>query len=158
MGSIVSNEFAAKIAEKVRSEGKTVVTTNGSFDILHVGHVKSLELARSHGDVLIVGLNSDSSIKQYKSADRPINQEDDRAKMLAALACVDYVTIFEETDPRRLLNELKPHIHVKSASGFKGIEQDTVESNGGKVVLIDDMAGKSTTEMISKIMRVYGAK
>ncbi|GAG14983.1 unnamed protein product, partial [marine sediment metagenome] len=101
MNKIKTFEEIKEIAPKLKSEGKKIVTTNGSFDLLHIGHVKSLQKAKEYGDILIVGLNSDSSIKQYKSKDRPIVGQKERAEMLAALECVDYVVIFDETDPRK---------------------------------------------------------
>ena len=142
-----------EMAERLKKEGKKIVTTNGSFDILHIGHIKSLQKAKEYGDALIVGLNSDSSIKKYKSKNRPINSQNYRAEMLAALECVDYITIFDETDPRELLRIIKPHFHVKSNSGFKGIERDVVEENGGKIVLLEDLEGISTTNLIEKILK-----
>ena len=131
---------------------KKIVTTNGSFDILHMGHVKTFYDAKEYGDVLIVGLNSDSSIKAYKSPNRPINNQKDRALMLAALEMVDYVVIFDELDPCAFLDVVKPDVHVKSKSGYKGIEKDTVEKNGGKVILLDDEPGYSTTDLIKRII------
>ena len=135
-----------------------IVTTNGAFDIIHTGHIKSLEQAKSYGDIVIVGLNSDNSIKRYKSALRPIIPEKDRAKMLASLQVVDYVVIFEEDDPRELLKLIKPDFHVKSKTGFKGIEKETVESNGGKIILIDDVPGLSTTDILKKIKSIIRAE
>jgi len=141
---------------RVNNPGKKVVTTNGAFDIMHAGHAKSLALAKSFGDLLVVGLNSDSSIKKYKSPDRPIISQDERAIMLAALQAVDYVTIFEETDPIKFLEAVKPDIHVKSKSGYKGIEGPTVEKYG-KVILIEDVAGISTTDIINRILEIENA-
>lgn len=151
---ILSREALAKEVARLRAERPdiVIVTTNGSFDIMHVGHVYSLEKAKEQGDVLIVGLNSDSSIKSYKSPNRPINPQEDRAAFMAALACVDYVTIFDELDPRALLAVIKPDRHVKSRSGYLGLEEEVVTSNGGKVVLLDDIPGKSTTMLIQKIL------
>lgn len=142
------------ISRELRKQKKKIVTTNGAFDILHVGHVKSLEKAKSFGNVLIVGLNSDSSVRQYKSPDRPIINQEDRAEMLAALEAVDYVVIFNEPDPRNFLKAVKPDFHVKSKLGYKGIEKDVVEKNGGKIILIDDIPGLSTTMLIDKIKKI----
>ena len=155
---IKTREELKEIVESFKKKGKKIVTTNGSFDILHLGHVKSFQEAKKYGDILILGLNSDSSIKQYKSPDRPINPQQDRAEMLAALECVDYVTIFDETDPRALLEVIKPNVHVKSKSGFTGIEKETVEKNGGEIVLIEDTIGKSTTNLIDKILKAQTKK
>ena len=149
---IVTKDELREIVEKIRQENPEIkiVTTNGAFDIIHTGHVDGLIKAKQEGDILIVGLNSDSSIKQYKSLDRPINPQQNRAKVLAALECVDYVTVFDETDPRELLKLIKPDIHVKSKSGFKGIEREVVEQNGGKIILIEDIPGLSTTNILKK--------
>ncbi|MAG52581.1 MAG: D-glycero-beta-D-manno-heptose 1-phosphate adenylyltransferase [Nanoarchaeota archaeon] len=154
MGSIQTKESMKSILKILRKEAPIikVVTTNGAFDILHSGHVFSLKKAKSYGDILIVCLNSDSSIKKYKSLNRPIIPQKDRAELLVALEIVDYVVIFNETDPREILKIIKPNFHVKSKSGFKGIEKDVVEKNGGKIVLIDDTKeGYSTTKIIEKI-------
>jgi len=152
---IVKKEDLPKLISKLRAENKIIVTTNGAFDILHIGHIESLMQAKKHGDVLIVGLNSDASIKSYKAPERPINLEENRAAMLAALAFVDYVTMFEEDDPRELLKVIKPNVHVKSKAGYKGLEKDVVEGNGGKIVLLEDLPGKSTSVMIDKIFSAY---
>ncbi|MEM2916069.1 MAG: D-glycero-beta-D-manno-heptose 1-phosphate adenylyltransferase [Candidatus Woesearchaeota archaeon] len=157
MGKIVSREELAKIVLELKKQGKKIVTTNGAFDILHIGHIRSLQQAKSFGDVLIVGVNSDSSIKQYKSDKRPINPENDRAEMLAALECVDYVTIFTETTPCELLELIKPDIHVKS--GYKPEEMpetEVVRKNKGEIRIVPLVAGKSTTNIIRKICDVYG--
>ncbi len=156
MDKIKTLEEIKEIAEKLRKEGRKIITTNGSFDVLHRGHVWSLQKAKEYGDVLIVGLNSDRSIKQYKSEDRPIVPQNERAEMLAALECVDYIVIFDETDPRKLLGVIKPDFHVKSKAGFKGIEKEVVEKNNGKIILLDDIESFSTTKIIEKILKIYG--
>lgn len=142
-----------EIVETLRRKNPniTIVTTNGAFDILHAGHAKSFVEAKSHGDVLIVGVNSDASIKRYKSPHRPIIPEQDRAEMIAALQVVDYVVIFDEDDPRNLLDVIKPNKHIKSKAGFTGIEKETVEKHGGKIILIEDIPGISTSQIIKKI-------
>lgn len=150
---IKNREEIRQIAEDLRRNHKVIVTTNGSFDILHVGHVKSLNLARQQGDYLIVGLNSDSSIRGYKGPNRPINNQEDRAYLLSALECVDYIVIFDEPDPREFLGAIKPHYHVKSKSGYKGTEREVVESNGGQVVLLEDLPGYSTTTLLNKLLQ-----
>ena len=152
MNKIVNFEEIEKISENLKKQGKIIVTTNGAFDILHYGHVMSLEKAKSFGDILIIGLNSDSSIKKYKSEDRPIISQEYRSKMLASLEVVDYVVIFDETDPIKFLSYVKPNFHVKSKSGFKGLETEIVETNGGKIELIEDIPGISTTDIIKKIV------
>jgi len=130
-----------------------IVTTNGAFDLLHAGHIHSLQKAKSFGDIFIVGLNSDSSVRKYKSPDRPIIPQQQRAEMLAALEMVDYIVLFDETDPRELLKIIKPDFHVKSKEGFKGIETNVVEKSGGKIILVEDIPGFSTSNIIEKIKK-----
>jgi len=149
---IKTQEEIKRIVDKIRNE-KTIVTTCGAFDILHLGHIKSFREAKSLGDILIVCLNSDTSIKEYKSKDRPINKQNIRLKNLSNLEFIDYVVIFNETDPRNILEMIKPHKHVKSKSGFKGIERDTVKKNGGEIILVEDLPGYSTTKIIEKLKK-----
>ena len=137
-------------------KGKKIVTCNGSFDVFHYGHLYFLQQAKKQGDVLVVLLNSDASIKKYKSEDRPINNQDDRAKVLAALECVDYVTIFDDEDPRRLLDQIKPNVHVNGEEyGEDCIEAETIKKNGGKLHLVKRIPGLSTTSLIEKIKKTY---
>jgi len=143
----------SKIAAALKKRGKKIVTTNGVFDILHPGHVLYLEQARQLGDVLIVGINSDASVRINKGKHRPITNQNSRATVLAALASVDYVFIFNEKDPRAWLAKIKPHIHVK-ASDYKMheiIEKAVVEKHHGKIVLIKIKEPHSTTAIINKI-------
>ncbi len=149
---IKTKEEITVIVKELKNQNKKIVTTNGAFDIFHIGHLHSLNSAKRYGDILIVCLNSDSSIKQYKSTDRPIFNEVDRAVMLSALECVDYVVLFTELDPRSILEVIKPSYHVKSKSGYKGLETETIEKNGGQVILIDDLEGYSSTNALKKIM------
>ena len=143
--------------ERLRKAGKKTVFTNGSFDILHVGHADYLSFARQLGDVLIVGLNSDESVRRYKGSKRPINNQDDRARVLAALESVDYVVIFDEDEPAALIGELLPDVLVKGADWAHYISgRDIVEKRGGKVVLAQMVEGKSTTNMIERIIEAYG--
>jgi rfaE bifunctional protein nucleotidyltransferase chain/domain len=160
MGKLKSRDEIARIGEELRKKGKKIVTVNGSFDILHIGHIRMLQEAKMQGDVLIVGLNSDASIKQYKSKDRPINPAWARAGMLEAMECVDYITIFNETDPRKLLEVIKPDVHVNGPEwgGKECIEADVVRKHGGKVYVSHKVEGFSTTKMIEKIVNVYGKK
>ena len=138
---------------RLKKARKKVVFTNGAFDILHAGHVTYLEFARKQGDVLVVGLNSDSSVRRYKGDKRPINKQADRAKVLAALECVDYVVIFNEDEPAKLIAELLPNVLVKGADWAHYVSgRDVVEKNGGKVVLAKMVAGRSTTGVIQKIL------
>ena len=140
------------IVKILKHEGKKIVTTNGSFDIFHAGHVKALEESKTQGDILIVGINSDSSVRAYKSADRPINGERERALVVAGMACVDYVFIFNEENPIEFLKVLKPDVHTNSAEyGKNCVEAKTVEENNGRLYLIKKMKGLSTSEIITKI-------
>ena len=146
-----------KIANKLKTQNKKIVTTNGVFDILHLGHVKYLEEAKKLSDILIVGVNTDKSVKENKGDKRPINDENSRMSVLAALESVDYVFLFNEKDPRNWLDKLKPDIHVK-AGDYKLsriIEKGVVENNGGKVVIVNILKGYSTTNLINKILSLH---
>jgi glycerol-3-phosphate cytidylyltransferase len=146
-----------KIADKLKKQNKKIVTTNGVFDILHLGHVKYLEEAKKLGDVLIVGVNTDKSVKINKGDKRPINDEKSRISVLAALESVDYVFLFDEKDPRKWLEKIKPTVHAK-AGDYKAsriIEKGSVEKNGGKIVIAKMEKGYSTTKLISKILNAY---
>lgn len=144
-----------EIVHHAQKEGEKVVTTNGCFDVLHIGHVRYLQEARKLGDMLIVAINSDSSVRVLKGKSRPLVTEDERVEILAALECVDYVTIFSELDPIALLLKLKPDIHVKGGN-YKLeqlVEREVVESYGGKVVVGFNVPGKSTTDFIQTIFK-----
>lgn len=149
------NDIAAKLAA-VR-QNKTVVFTNGCFDILHQGHVDYLQKARALGDFLCVGLNSDASVKMIKGDKRPIVPQNERAFVLAALACVDFVVLFDEPDPYNLIKLAKPDILVKGAdwSKDKVIGADLVESNGGRVELMPLVEGRSSTNIIATVLERY---
>ena len=143
--------------EALKKQNKKIVTTNGVFDILHYGHVKYLEEARKLGDVLIVGINTDKSVKENKGDKRPINDEKSRAGILAALESVDYVFLFDEKYPSNWLSKVKPNIHVK-AGDYKLsqiIEKGAVEQNGGKIIILNMEKAYSTTSIINKILDVY---
>lgn len=152
----LSSALAETVAQ-LRHTGKTVVFTNGCFDILHPGHIYTLTHAKALGDVLIVGINSDASVKRLKGERRPILNQNERAVMLAALQAVDYVTVFEEDTPFALIQLLQPQILVKGGDWASQtvVGQDLVEAHGGKVVLIPYQEGLSTTEIIEKILAVY---
>lgn len=154
---IVDNETLAEITEHLRSEGKRIVFTNGCFDILHAGHISSFEQAKTYGDVLVVGLNSDASIKRIKGDKRPIVEERYRAKLLASLNVVDYVTVFEEDTPELLIQKLLPNVLVKGKDwmGKTVAGQEFLEEAGGEVQFIDLEQGLSTTHIIEKIQTVY---
>ena len=150
---IVDREFGKKLVEELKKQNKTVVFTNGCFDILHVGHLRYLNEAKRQGDVLIVGVNSDASVKRIKGESRPINSEKDRAEMLCGLKAVDYTVIFEEDTPEELIATLKPSIHVKGGDYKKEDLPETkiVESYGGEVRILSFVEGKSTTNIVKKI-------
>ena len=155
----MSREQAQSVRKGLREQKKKVVFTNGSFDLLHVGHVTYLNFARRQGDALIVGLNSDASVKRYKGDKRPVVNQENRAKVLAALECVDYVVIFDEDEPLKLIEELIPDVLVKGADWVHYVSgREVVEKNGGKVVLAEMVAGQSTSELIKKIIDVYSEK
>lgn len=146
-----------EIVKKLKKEDKKIVTTNGSFDLVHAGHIAFLYKAKEQGDILIVGLNSDSSIKQYKSKDRPIISQKDRAELMAALEMVDYVFIFDETTPVKFISILKPDVHANAAQyGKECIEANAVKEAGGKLYLVPTLVDVSTTKIINKIIKVYG--
>lgn len=149
----IDRDQVAKISRNSKAAGKTLVFTNGCFDIIHAGHVRYLAEARKLGDCLIVGLNSDRSVKELKGPTRPINHQDDRAEVIAALAAVDYVVIFDERTAETLITEVKPDIYVKGGDYcIEDIpEAHIVANNGGKTVLIPEVAGRSSTNMIKKI-------
>lgn len=148
----MSAEEMARECAALKAAGKTVVFTNGAFDILHVGHLTYLEFARQQGDCLIVGLNSDASIRRYKGPDRPINACSDRAHLLLGLRAVDYVVVFDEDEPRDLIARLLPDVLVKGADWAHYVSgSDVVEANGGRVVLANLVEGRSTSALIRSI-------
>ncbi len=146
-----------KILEPFRKEGQRIVFTNGCFDILHVGHVRYLAAARAEGDVLVVGLNSDRSVKAIKGEKRPLLSQGQRAEVLSALECVDFVVFFETPDPFKLIERIQPDVLVKGADWGEGqiIGADVVRASGGKVVRIPLAEGVSTTGIIERICRRY---
>ncbi|MFA6543877.1 MAG: D-glycero-beta-D-manno-heptose 1-phosphate adenylyltransferase [Limisphaerales bacterium] len=154
---IIPLERVAVWRGQVRAAGKRLVVTNGCFDILHAGHVTYLAAARALGDVLLVGLNSDASVRQLKGAGRPVNPERDRATVLAALAAVDGVCLFEEVDALRLLAEVKPDIYAKGGDytidTINQPERRLVEAAGGRVVILPGVPGRSTTGVLEKIAK-----
>jgi D-beta-D-heptose 7-phosphate kinase/D-beta-D-heptose 1-phosphate adenosyltransferase len=143
---------------QLRESGKKLVFTNGCFDLLHVGHVRYLNQARSMGDVLVVGLNSDSSVREIKGDSRPVVPEAERAEVLAALASVDYVFIFADPTPQRVIDAIVPDVLVKGADWEIPdiVGRDTVEKAGGVVLSIPLVEGSSTSEIIRKIVRHFG--
>jgi D-glycero-beta-D-manno-heptose 1-phosphate adenylyltransferase len=158
MEKIVDSDSLKDRLNDLRRSGSRIVFTNGCFDILHAGHVRYLSEARSYGDILVVGLNSDKSVKLIKGEKRPIIPELQRAEVLAGLGCVDYVTLFHEPDPLKLIEKLKPDILVKGADWAEDqiVGADIVNANGGKVIRIRMVSGVSTSEIIQKILKTYG--
>ncbi len=143
--------------DELKRQGKKIATLNGSFDLLHAGHLQIIYEASLQGDVLIVALNTDSSIQKYKSPKRPIIELAYRARMMAALGFVDFVTCFDETDPRVILGKIKPHVHVNGAEyGAECIEAEVVKSHGGKVHIVPLIPGLSTSNIIKKIVETCG--
>ena len=154
---IRSRDALAPLLATARRQGRKVVFTNGCFDLLHVGHVRYLQKARQLGDLLVLGLNSDASIRRLKGPQRPLIGEEERAHILAALDCIDYVTIFDEDTPLELLEVLRPDILVKGGDYTPEtvVGKELVESYGGRVELIRFVDGKSTTGIIEKILENY---
>ncbi len=142
------------LANAARRKGKRIVTTNGCFDILHIGHVRYLEAAKKKGDILIVGVNSDASVRGSKGPSRPIVPERERAEVIASLKAADAVFIFPERDPSKWLSKVKPDIHVKGADWTldRILEREIVEKGGGRIALIPLEKGKSTTNIVRKIL------
>lgn len=142
-----------KIISRLKKQGKKIAFTNGCFDILHYGHIKYLEDAKAKAGILVVGLNSDASIKRIKGASRPINRQSDRARMLEALSAIDYITIFNEDTPLKLIQALKPDILIKGRdwSVRKIVGADFVRASGGRVITVPYLKGYSTTGLIEKI-------
>ncbi|MDP2929429.1 MAG: D-glycero-beta-D-manno-heptose 1-phosphate adenylyltransferase [Candidatus Omnitrophota bacterium] len=142
-----------KILSSLRKKGKRIVFTNGCFDIIHVGHIDYLSKAKRLGDILVVGLNSDSSVRKIKGKNRPINKESDRAKVLSSLYFVDYITIFNETTPENLIKKVRPDILVKGSDWKAGdiVGSSFIKGYGGKIKRISFVKGYSTTSLIKKI-------
>jgi rfaE bifunctional protein nucleotidyltransferase chain/domain len=144
------------LGERLRAAGKVVVWTNGCFDLFHAGHVRSLRAARALGDVLVVGVNSDGSVRRYKGAGRPVVPAAERAELVAALACVDHVVVFDEDLPEECIRLLRPDVHCKGADyapphGKPVPEAALVESYGGRVAFLPLVDGLSSTELIRRI-------
>jgi len=154
---IIPFEDANKLGEKLRKDNKIIVFTNGCFDIMHYGHIKYLLYAKSLGDVLVVGLNSDSSVKRIKGKKRPINDEKTRIYLLASFFFVDYIVLFDEDTPIRLIKNLKPHIHIKGGDYKKEelAEFNTLKEIGAKIHIYPYQEGYSTSKIIEKIKKLY---
>ncbi len=157
MPSVLTLDQAVNVALEARKAGKTVVTTNGAFDLLSVAHVRIIEEAKKHGDVLIVGVNSDASVRSLKGEKRPVVAEQERASLVASLASVDHVFLFDEQDPRAWLAKIKPNAHVNSAEyGEECIEASVLKEIGAELILVPRATDiLSTTERIDDIVRRF---
>lgn len=157
---IKKREELSGIVKDLKAEGKKIVFTNGCFDLLHVGHVRYLEKARSLGNVLIVGINSDRSVRALKGPERPILPEAERMEILSALGCVDYVTLFDEPTPLELISSLLPHVLVKGGDWTieTTVGKEPVERSGGEVVIIPFVQGSSTSNLIETILKRFPKK
>jgi len=157
MQKILSRKELRTALDGLRSNGKKIVFTNGCFDILHVGHVQYLQEAKKLGDILVLGLNSDSSVRTLKGEKRPLVPEDERAIVLAALESVDFVTIFDESTPLELIEYLQPDFLVKG--GDRAVEEiagaEAIKKWGGRVVIAPLTEGRSTTNVVEKILQLY---
>jgi len=155
---IKEREELRKIVEALKLEGKQIVFTNGCFDLLHVGHIRYLEKAKGLGDILIVGVNSDRSVRMIKGPERPILPEEERAEVLSGLGCIDYIILFDEPTPLELIAQLQPHVLVKGGDWTKEttVGKEIVESSGGKVVILPFVEGHSTSNLIKTILERYG--
>jgi rfaE bifunctional protein nucleotidyltransferase chain/domain len=160
MGRVLSLDMLVRERKILARKRKRVVFTNGTFDILHRGHVEYLASARRMGDVLIVGLNNDASIRRIKGPRRPINPQRDRATVLASLGCVDYVCLFGSDTPLRMIARLLPDVLVKGADWKKAmiVGRDVVEAHGGSVRTVRLTAGRSTTGVIERVLRNYAGQ
>ncbi len=157
MNKILDRKTLLEKLNKLRKENKKIAFTNGCFDILHVGHVRYLREAKNTADVLVLALNSDSSVQSIKGEKRPLVPEEERAEILAALEFIDFVTIFPELTPLELINYLKPDILIKGGdwSEDEVVGGDNVKKWGGRVILIPFVEGKSTTNIVEKIKKIY---
>lgn len=152
-GRVCSLAELLVLLEKRRQAGSQVVFTNGCFDLLHVGHLRTLQWARAQGDVLVVGLNSDDSVRRLKGDRRPLTSQADRAELLAGFSCVDYVVIFEEDTPMAVLAEIRPEVHVKGGDYRPEDlpEAPLVQSYGGRVLVTPLIEGRSTSATVNRI-------
>jgi len=149
-----------RIIKNLKAKGKQIVFTNGCFDLLHLGHVRYLEEAKALGDVLVVGVNSDSSVRKLKGPKRPILPEEERTEILSGLGCVDYITVFNEADPLKLITSLKPNLLVKGGDWTREqiVGREVVERSGGESVIIPFVKGASTSNVIDTILKRFQKK
>lgn len=157
MNKILARNVLKNKLEELRKKGKKIAFTNGCFDILHAGHIRYLREAKKTADVLVLALNSDSSVRAIKGEKRPLMSEEERAEILAALECIDFVTIFQELTPLELINYLKPDILIKGGDWpeEKVIGREEIKKWGGRVAIIPEVEGKSTTNIVEKIKKLY---
>jgi glycerol-3-phosphate cytidylyltransferase len=158
MGVVAPRDLVVKWVKQFREEGLTIVTTNGCFDVLHVGHIRILQQCAEHGDILIVGINSDASVKRLKGDTRPIFSQEDRAEMLASLEIVNVVTFFEENDlPIEFIKDIRPDVHIKGGDYTleRMPETKVVEEGGGKVVILPYTNGVSTSKIMERIHKAW---
>jgi D-beta-D-heptose 7-phosphate kinase/D-beta-D-heptose 1-phosphate adenosyltransferase len=154
---IKTREELSRIIAELKTKGKKIIFTNGCFDLLHIGHVRYLEEARALGDLLVIGVNSDSSVRGLKGPNRPILPQEERAEILSGLGCVDYVTIFDEPTPLNLISSLLPDVLVKGGDWTKEATAgwETVERTGGEVVILPFVEGSSTSHLIETILKRF---
>jgi D-beta-D-heptose 7-phosphate kinase/D-beta-D-heptose 1-phosphate adenosyltransferase len=154
---IKKREELLRIIKGLKAKGKSIIFTNGCFDLLHVGHIRYLEEAKALGDVLVVGVNSDASVRKLKGPKRPVLPVEERTEILSGLGCVDYITIFDELDPSALITSLRPNVLVKGGDWTKEqtIGKEVVEGLGGEVVIIPFVKGTSTSNLIETILKRY---
>ncbi len=143
--------------DRLKEQERRIVFTNGCFDLLHTGHTRYLEAAHTYGDVLVVAVNSDSSVKKIKGDKRPLLPQDERAELLAALSVVDYVLVFDEPDPHHILSKIVPHVLVKGGdwAADEIIGRDIVEAAGGEVIVVPEIPGRSTSKIIQSILDLH---
>jgi D-beta-D-heptose 7-phosphate kinase/D-beta-D-heptose 1-phosphate adenosyltransferase len=154
---IKTREEVRNIIKDLKTKGKRIVFTNGCFDLLHLGHIRYLEKAKTLGDILVVGVNSDHSVQNLKGPKRPILPEEERAEILSGLGCVDYIIIFDEKDPLELISILQPNILVKGGDWTKEttVGREVVERSGGEVVILPFVEGASTSNLVDTILKRY---
>ena len=154
---IKGNKELQEIIDDLKAKGRRIVFTNGCFDLLHIGHIRYLEEAKALGDVLVIGVNSDHSVQNLKGSQRPILPEEERAEILSGLGCVDYITIFNESDPYQLISFLQPHVLVKGGDWTKEttVGREIIEKLGGEVVILPFVKGTSTSNIIDTILKRY---
>jgi D-beta-D-heptose 7-phosphate kinase / D-beta-D-heptose 1-phosphate adenosyltransferase len=159
---VIALKELQKIVDDAKAKSKRVVWTNGCYDLLHAGHVRYLLKARACGDILVVGLNSDASVRMSKGPGRPIVKEQERALVMSALSCVDYVIIFDDKSPLKMIDCLRPDVYAKGGDytidTINQEERRLVEGYGGEIALLPGVEGRSTTDLIEKILRVYETK